>query len=148
MDNQKTTVIPQHIARLMSPEDRQVFGKGAMTAEDALARAELKSERDLQRQIVGLLRLKGIEPIVSRMDRKTSNNVGTPDILFAVVLKPWNTRVAVAWECKFAKGALSLEQQQMAVRMSTPPNGWVVKTIRSVDEAILELQDMGLSQRP
>lgn len=142
-------VIPQNIAKLMSPEDRKAFGKGALTAEDALAKAEVTNERELQKQIVGLLRLKGIEPIVSRMDKRTSNNLGTPDIIFAVVGVA-NEAVcddpifACAFECKFAKSALSLDQQCMAVRMSTPPNGWRIKTIRSVDEAIAELKEMGI----
>jgi hypothetical protein len=140
------TVIPQHIAKLMSPEDRKAFGKGAMTAEDALARFEVKSERELQKQIVALLRLKGIEPIVSTFGKRTSNNVGTPDILFAVQATSEGSewREPIAWECKFAKGALSIEQQRMAVRMSTPPNGWTVKTITSVDEAIAELKELEL----
>lgn len=131
----------------MSKSDREALGKGGMTAEEALAKAEVKNERDLQRQIVALLRLKGIEPIVSRMDKRTSNNVGTPDILFCVHVEidssSW-AAVGCAWEVKFGDGKLSVEQQRMHVRMSTPPNGWRIRVIRSVDEAIEELQLIGI----
>lgn len=138
-------VIPQHISRLMSPEDRQAFGKGAMTAEDALARAEIKNERDLQRQIVALLRLKGIEPNVSRMDKRKTDAVGWPDITFAIdYYDDPSYNIPCAWEVKFGNGQLSKEQQQMHVRLSTPPNAWRIRVIRSVDEAIAELKYLGL----
>lgn len=130
----------------MSKADREALGKGGMTAEEALARAEVKNERDLQKQIVALLRLKGIEPIISRMDKRTSNNVGTPDILFAIdVYDDPSYDVPCAWEVKFGDGKLSVEQQQMHVRMSTPPNSWRIKIIRSVDEALIELKKLNIA---
>lgn len=118
-----------------------------MTAEECLTRAEVKNERDLQRQIVGLLRLKGVEPIVSRMDRKTSNNLGTPDILFCVKSKPWDIPIAVGLECKFGSGKLSLEQEKMHETMMAMPNAWRVVVVRSVDEVLAILEELGLKNQ-
>lgn len=142
-------VIPQNIAKLMSPEDRRAFGKGAMTAEDALAKAEVTNERALQKQIVGILKLKGIEPIVSTFGKKTTTNVGTPDILFSVVGETeefdgylFTNSIPCAWEVKFGSGKLSVGQQQMQLRMTIAPNSWRFRTIRSVDQALAELKEM------
>lgn len=110
---------------------------------------EATSERELQKQIVEILRLKGIVANVSRMDKRKTDKVGWPDITFAV----WNNkfdeyggsfRYPCAWEIKFGKGKLSPEQTALSNRMSTSPNAWNYRIIRSVDEAIFELGAMGL----
>lgn len=132
-------VLPDSYLRCLSPEDRRKLGQ--KTAEEVLAQGEAKSEKTLQKQIVGLLRLKGIEPIVSRMDRRTSNNVGTPDILFCVL---GTSTFACAWEVKMPRGIVGVEQNAMHVKLQTFPNDWTVKVIRSVDEAIAELKEMGI----
>lgn len=139
------TVLPNHITRLVSPEDRKKLG--LETAEETLAKGEAKSEKALQRQIVNLLRLKGIEPIVSRMDRPTSNNAGTPDILFSL------HSVACAWEVKVPKFPLNsqyafsqLSEQQIAMRekLISLPSCWRWRLITSVEMALAELKEMGL----
>ena len=104
---------------------------------------EIKLERELQDQIANLLSLKGIVAIRSRMDRKTSNQVGTPDFLFSV--EHGLRSVPCAWECKLPGKKLSPEQQKMAVEMLAPPNAWVYKVITSVDEALMELKRLGLT---
>ncbi len=140
-------ILPESFLRCLSTEDRQKLASGAYSAEEALRRAEIKSERDLQKVIVGLLRMKGIEPNVSRMDKRKTDAVGWPDVTFAVIagfgiINSWDC--ACAWEIKFGDGQLSKEQQQMHVRLSTPPNYWRIKVIRSVDEALEELRKLGL----
>jgi hypothetical protein len=138
-------VLPDSYLRCMTPAQRQEIGQ--KTAAEVLSAGVAKSEKDLQKQIVGLLRLKGIEPIVSRMDRRTSNNVGTPDILFAVTgdLRAWEWgSEACAWEVKMPQGKLSPEQEAMGRKLKTAPNGWSHEIIRSVDEAIAALKSMGV----
>ena len=68
----------------MSADDRRSLGKGTMTKDEALAKAALKSERDLQDLISEYLRMKNIVAVRSRMDKKTTVPVGTPDFVFAV----------------------------------------------------------------
>ncbi len=134
----------------MRPEDRKALGKSGLLPEEALAKMEIKRELDLQKQIVGLLRIKGIEPIVSRFGKKTTNNIGTPDIIFAIVREVeapvFNLLdvVACGWEIKMPGGKSSLEQEQMALRLSVPPNAWRYRIITSFDQALKELREMGI----
>lgn len=137
-----STVLPNHILKLVSPNDRATMGRAGLTAEECFAKAEIKNEKQLQRLLINYLRQKNIEPIVQRMDKRTTTKCGTPDILFAVFVDGEIT--ACAWEIKTETGKLSVEQQQMAVRLSMEPNGWRVKTIRSFDQAKKELEELGL----
>lgn len=148
----KAQLLPPSFLRLVSPADRKALGLSTMTAEETLAKQEVKSERDLHKLVRGLLGLRGIEFIESRMDRRTTQKKGVPDFLFAIkdeAIDPksgayYSNIYAVAWECKIGKERPSDEQQRMAIRMSTPPNAWIVKTIYSLEQAIYELQQLGL----
>lgn len=102
------------------------------------------SERQLQQQIVQLLRLHGIEPLVPAFGKKTRIAVGWPDITFCVN----QSFGACAWEVKLGTGVLSTEQTQMAVRLMSPPNGWRYAVIRSVDDAIKILKELGIERTP
>lgn len=95
--------LPDNIARLMPREDRVATGvKTSAEIQEAIA---AKSEREFQEQCVALLRQRGVKRVVrSRTDKRTSNAVGTPDLLFCY------HRRACAYECKFDKGRLSNEQ--------------------------------------
>jgi len=130
-------VLPEAFLKCVDPEDRKRLRLG-MTAEEFMAAGREKNERELSKQIVALLRLKGIEPIVSATHRRATNNVGTPDVLFAVGGQ------ATAWELKTPTGKLRPEQEQMAVRLQSPPNQWRWRLIRSVEQARAELKEMGL----
>src|SRR4029453_9072792 len=106
---------------------------------------EANSERELQAQIVALLRSKGIEPIVSRYGVRTTTKRGRPDILFAVWPPSCFEIMACAWEVKLGeKSPLRHEQQQMGIRMMTEPNCWDFRVIRSYGEAVKKLTEMGL----
>lgn len=150
-------VLPEKYLRLMRPEDRLRLGQ--KTASEVLAQGEATSEKALQKQIVGLLRLKGIEVNVSRMDKRKTDAVGWPDITFAVywpapqiicageshqLPKAWQF-FPCAWEIKMPQGKLSFEQEALGLRLQVPPNGWRYRVIRSVDQAIAELKEMGVS---
>lgn len=137
-------VLPDSYLRCMSAKDRKSMGKAGQTAAETLAKADVKTEKDLQKAIISLLRLKGFEPIVSRMDKRTSNNIGTPDILFVTLDLLRASIVACAWEVKLPGEQLREEQERMMVRLITPPNFWSYSLIHSVDEAIAELKDMGI----
>lgn len=136
----KSNLLPPNILKCLSTSDRRSLGKAGMTPEEALSKQVVKSERELQKHIVALLRFKGIEPNVSRMDKRTTHRVGWPDVVFCASTF---ATFACAWEVKL-HGYLSREQEQMAIRLQTPPNAWKWRVIRSVDEAIKELKEMGL----
>jgi hypothetical protein len=145
-------VLPDSYLRCLSAKDRRKLGQ--KTAEEVLARGEAKSEKELQKQIVGLLRLKGIEVNVSRMDKRKTDAVGWPDLTFAVERRRELLTVpgkividgvsACAWEIKMPQGRLTPEQEKMATALSRPPNLWRHRVIRSVDQALAELKEMGL----
>lgn len=127
-------VLPENILRCLKPEDRKAVGQ--RTTAEVMKNGEAKSEKELQKQIVGLLRLNGIEPNVSAMHKATTHRVGWPDITFAAFGIP------CAWEIKMPTGEESKEQKQMAIRLSTPPNCWRCRVIRSIDEALHELSEI------
>jgi hypothetical protein len=135
-------VLPEAFLRCMSPEDRKALGQ--MSAEEALVAFTAKSERKLQSQIVNLLRLRGIEVCWHRTDKRSAATVGWPDLTFAVVREADLETFPCAYEVKMPGGVLSPEQKQMAVRLQSPPNWWRYRVIRSVDEALKDLKEMGL----
>lgn len=91
-------------------------------------KADLKLEKELQEQIVGFLERNNTVVIRSRTDRKTSTNVGTPDLLFAI-----RTR-AVAMEVKLPGKKPTKEQREMMLRMTG--NGWACFIVEAYDEAV------------
>lgn len=138
-------LLPANFLKCISAEDRKKLGKAGWTPEEALAKATVKNERDLQGKIVNLLRLKGIEPLWHRTDKRSHATVGWPDITFSTFHRGngWDDFCPSAWEVKL-DGELSTEQQQMLIRLQTPPNGWRVRIIRSVDEALDQLRQIGI----
>lgn len=103
------------------------LGRGP-TEPAAPTKEELKTEKQLQEQIVGFLERNNTVVIRSRMDRKTSTNVGTPDLLFAVRMRP------VAFEVKLKGRKPTKEQTEMMLRMTG--NGWACFIVESYDEAV------------
>jgi hypothetical protein len=146
----KASEIPPHMVRLMEKSQREALG--IKTPEEAIADAEIKTERDLHHQIEGLLRLKGIVFFASRTDKRTTRPLGEPDFLFSVIVTEvdknaqatFSWPIACAWELKVGNNTLSLEQEKMLDAMQTAPNGWCCRIIRSVEEAVEELKRLGL----
>src|SRR5262245_49850723 len=96
-------------------------------------KADLLREKELQIQILNLLRLKGIEVLWHRTDRKSTATPGWPDMIFAV---EWGLRsIACGWEIKLPGRKLDPEQTKVMIRMMEPPNAWAYRIICSVDEA-------------
>ena len=81
-------VLPEHILRLVDPRDRARLGRAGPTAAEANAKCTVDNERKLQNLIDSYPRQRGIEPIRSRMDRRTTINVGAPDFMFAYHGRP------------------------------------------------------------
>ena len=143
-------VLPPNILKCLSAADRKSLGKAGLTPEEVLAKMEIKNEGVLQRQIIGYLRLKGIEVVDCLFGKRTRHKPGTPDLMFAVCKKVWDgaedytfVTVAYAWELKMPEtGKSSKEQEAMADRMQNCPNAWRYQIITSLDEAITELKSV------
>jgi hypothetical protein len=125
-------LIPPNILRLMPSEERRQLGKAGELPEEALARAKVRVERDLQYMLASLLNLRGIAFMRQRMDKKATGTIGWPDFTFAVDGR------AVAWEVKLPGEKPTAEQEEMHQRMRA--NGWTVEVITSVDQARSELE--------
>ena len=126
--NPKT--LPDAILRRISPADRTSAGLPPPLSEfvaTAKVKSDLKREKELQNQIENFLRLRGITFIRSAMHRKTSNTVGCPDFLFAVVGR------AVALECKLPGQKPTEDQERVMAGMIR--DGWHVAVVNSLDEA-------------
>ncbi len=122
--------LPDALLRRVSPADRRAAGLPAPLAELAKlakVRSDLKWEKELQSQIDNWLRLHGITAIRARMDRRTSNNLGTPDFLFAVQGR------AVALEAKLPGREPTEDQRRVMAGLAK--DGWKVAVVHSLDEA-------------
>ena len=120
-------ILPEKILRLLSPADRRSLGKAGLTAEEALQTARIKVERDLQNLIESYFRLRGVFAIRSRMDKKTTTPVGTPDFMLAL------DGEAIAIEAKLPGEKLTPEQEAMRKTLTESPNGWKWLTVYSLD---------------
>jgi hypothetical protein len=110
--------------------------------DELSSKGDLRQEKQLQVQILNLLRLKGIQVLWHRTDKKTTGTVGWPDLTFAVEcgLKS----VPVGMEVKLPGRKLSPEQQRVAVEMMAPPNSWQYHVVTSVDEVLHILRKLGI----
>jgi hypothetical protein len=129
--------LPDKFLRLMSEADRALFAPGQSTQEESMRKAVAKNERQLQGWLVGVLRLRGIEPLWFRTDRRTAATIGWPDITFAF------RGQAVAWEAKMPGEKPRAEQ--IAQHCLMIRDGWIVEVIHSVDEGLASLSQLGAS---
>ena len=131
-------LLPDHVLRLMSPADRKLLGKAGRTAAETLARAEAKSENELQEQIASMLKRREIVFIRPAMFRKSTLPPGWPDFTFAY------RGIAIGWECKSVAGEPSDEQLRMHAHMEA--NGWRIDIIRSLHGAVEILNGIDLGE--
>lgn len=93
------TVLPEHILRLMSSQDRKSLGKGAMTADEAVQKFSAKREKEMHDIFSQWLNLNGIPFIHARTDKRSTIQVGWPD--FTVIHK--GRAVCVEFKMPYAK---------------------------------------------
>lgn len=110
------------------------MGKAGLTSEEANAKQDAESERELQDNVSRLLKLRGIWFFRQRMDKRTRGTVGTPDFLFALKGYP------CAFEVKMPGKESTLEQEATHVAMTA--NGWRVWIIHSERAAIDVLNEL------
>lgn len=118
-----TGPLPEKFLRLMSAADRELCAPGQLTSVEAVAKLTITSERQLQSLLVGLLRIRGIEPLWFRTDRRTRSTIGWPDITFAIHGRP------MAWEVKMP--GEKPRPEQVSVHELMRRTGWGVHVITS-----------------
>ena len=123
-----SVILPNHFLEKMDPAERRKLGKAGMTAAEALAKAEAKSEGDIQKQISNWLLLHSIAFYRAAMHKKTTGRVGWPDFTFAI------NGLACAVEVKFGNSDPKPAQKETMRAMKA--NGWRVAVVRSLQETI------------
>ncbi len=124
------TTLPDSLLRRIATADRRAVGLPVPLSEMtvmATVKADKKREKDLQEQITNWLRLRNITVIRSATHRKTSNNMGCPDLIFCVRGK------AVAFEVKLPGRKPTPEQEKFLAALSA--DGWHIAVIHSIDGA-------------
>lgn len=129
-----STTLPDKAKMQMLASDRSKLGKAGRTMIEIDAKNEAKSERELQEQIAGLLRIKCIYFVRSRMDRKTTTKVGTPDFLVCL-----NGRFE-GWEIKVGNNGLSDEQRAACLQIIQ--SGGMARLITTLDRAKQIIDDV------
>lgn len=104
------TILPENILRLMSQADRKRYAAGQLTAEEAITRANHRSEKLEQTALENWLRREGwpyyqLKFYRARMDKRTTGPAGWPD--FTIIREG---RVLLG-EMKVAGRKLTIEQQ-------------------------------------
>ena len=127
------TNLPAKLRAQVDPDMPQALLPGV--TPEAREKAVAKNEREIQRDIANLLRQRGIWHVQSRMDRKTSNTVGTPDFLF-----PHRSRW-VAWEVK-CPWSPRLRPEQAEARDAILRQGGVWQLITSCQQAREHLAEL------
>jgi len=128
----------QNIIDRMSPRDRASLGR--KSSNGARADAIAKTEREIHKEISKYLGLLNLWHCHSRMDRRTSNTVGTPDFLFA-----YRGRF-VAWEIK-CPWSRALRPEQAKAREAIIAQGGEWRLITSLAEAQAHLREIDAARK-
>ena len=119
-------ILPEHVLRCVSAEDRKKLGPAGVIADEVREKGLARAERQLQGEIVQYLRLHGIEVLWHRTDKRSRATVGWPDLTFCKHGVPWGL------EIKTFSGRVGPEQAETMRRMRI--NGWQTAVARSFQE--------------
>ncbi len=136
-------LLPDHVKTKISPRDRKaVLGKHGWTKAEQLEKNANQSEKELQDQIAGYLSQNGVYYTRSRMDKRTTNRMGTPDFLCCV--PSGNQGVFLAIECKAKDRRPTKEQaEEMWAISRSYGRTLLAYNIESVQSAIQEIKREG-----
>ena len=74
-----SAVLPDHVLRLLTPEQRKALGKAGVTASEAQAKYQRTAEKQIHEAVRRWLSLRQIPFIHSRMDKASTIQKGWPD---------------------------------------------------------------------
>lgn len=132
-------VLPENFLRLISAEERKAIGQPS--AAEAVSKFVDRSEKKLQGEIAGYLRLHGLWFDQDAMHKRRTGTNGAPDFQFPYRGK--NGRCCfVAWEVKTATGKLRDDQEHARVMIEAQGGQW--RLIRSLTDAQTHLREIDL----
>lgn len=126
-------VIPENIARWMSPEVRRAYGKGAITAQEAIVKAVYASEKAQHETVLSWLKRNRLKYEHARMDKRAHDlEPGHPDftVYFATEFR--------MYEIKVEGGRLSADQER--VMQEHADNQTIVQITGSADDTIKNIK--------
>lgn len=125
MRRKQVVFVPDNILKLMDEKDRPP-GNAGKTMAEIQAILVKKSEKEIQSEIIGFIRLRGVKQILTpRFGVKTTIKAGWPDITFAYRGLPF------FFEVKAKNGRLSDEQIEVITQLNT--DGWRGGVVYSVE---------------
>jgi len=127
--------LPERIKLLLPKDDPIRKTKAGRTLDEVIEDNQVKSERNLHDQISAYLRIKDIWFCHSRMDKRTTTAVGTPDYLMSV------RSVPIALEAKVGYNKLS--DEQIAVQKAMEKDGWRYFVVRNLEAVKIVLTEFG-----
>lgn len=134
----KSSTLPDSVLRCMPKDARVPMGKAGVTSAEAQVKHDAVAEREVHKHISNWLRQHDIWFCHSRMDRKTTNQNGTPDFLFVATMPAWEGAQSlvkdrpIAIEVKVNGNELSEDQIRVRTQMVT--NGWYYHVVSSLEE--------------
>ncbi len=120
------SVLPEHVLRLMTPEERARIGQ--QSASEAQDSCGANLERRQQKLFVSWMQLVGLYYIQARADKRSTIRVGHPDFTI------FHSQKVLLIEMKSDLGVLSVDQQECG--LSLVNQGFVVLICRNASEAI------------
>jgi hypothetical protein len=121
-----TRIVPENIARLMSPEDRQKHG--IKTAEESMVEGIAKLEKDEHQVYLDWGKRNDLPIRHDRTDKRVTGTVGWPDTLLVY------GGMVLMMEFKLYGNKLSQAQKEVHAQLDR--SGTNVIVVHSADEAI------------
>lgn len=130
-----SATLPDHILKLMKPEDRATLGKEGRTAAEVMAEAEERYEEDIHRGIIAELNRREFPYLRSSMKKRSTLPIGWPD--FTIFLPGGKT-----WLCEVKAGNGQPRPEQKEKLYTLQKLGHRVSIPRSLAEFIAELKEL------
>jgi hypothetical protein len=127
--------LPDSFKRCMERGAKKALGKAGLTMQEIEIKNEAQSEKVIQKQIIGWLRIQGYFPNFSRMDKPKTDQIGIPDIHISCLGR------SVYFEVKSRKARLTNPQMRAIAKLTTFPNEAKVFLVRDLPEVIRILDE-------
>lgn len=139
--------LPDSLLKCMPKVARKPLGKAGVTQEEADAKNAVKREKELHDQCLAYLRIKGIFCIHSRMDKRSTNQVGLPDLCFSVrstVARSDGQFFGIPCAVELKLPGCHPTSEQAAVMAQMMDNGWIVRVYTSFESFVFFLKSLGI----
>lgn len=125
--------------RCMPNAQRKTLGKAGLLPNEISEKQALKLEKELHNLCLNYLRQKNVFVIHSRMDRKTTNQTGIPDLIFALPSSPHGIPCAV----ELKRSGCHPTPEQVKVLEQLDASGWTTRVVTTFEQFQIFLRNQG-----